>query len=414
MVNDIPVQKIHEHVDFEIEYYDASQVTRPFDLSKAPLLRVGLIELRHTPPALRPPLLSGENTPDAFPGLLQQGTYDFQEGEERKYLLMVDMHHIISDGISTEILEKDFIAINAQEELPSLRLQYKDYGEWRQKCLEKDSAAMRQQEDYWLRQFKDEIPVTNMPTDFPRPPVQSFEGSIIYFQVGTEQTQALKQMAQEEETTLYTVLLAIFYVFLSKICHQEDIIVGTDIAGRPHADLDSIIGMFVNTLALRNFPTGEKTFKAFLGEVKQRTLQAFENQEYPFEDLVDKVAGKRDTSRNPLFDVMFALDTITEQLPASPDKKPPGISGMLDESETSASRFDLILAGEDLEKTILLRFEYCTRLFSKETIRRFLKYFQEIIAIVNENINLPLEDINISHDFVDFTTNIFQEDAADF
>jgi tyrocidine synthetase-3 len=400
IVKSEPVQRIYDKVELEIEYYDIGNqgppimgepentpgqelekqviidFVRPFDLSKAPLMRVGLIRL----------------------------------GEDR-HLLLVDMHHSISDGVSNEILEDDFIALYPGDELPSLRLQYKDYAEWQDQRHRTGSEAGKRQEDYWLKLFQGEIPVVNMPTDYERPAVQSFEGTNIIARIDNRETNALKQMAIDEETTLYIVLLAIFYVFLSKISGQEDIIVGTDIAGRPHVDLESIIGMFVNTLALRNYPGGKKTFTRFLKEVKERTLEVFENQEYQFEDLVNKLALKRDTSRNPLFDAMFAFNDFTRRPPASQSR---GLRFSHYRSEATTSKFDLTLAAVNLGESVTLFFEYCTKLFKKETIERFIKYFQEIVTIVLDNRDIRLEDINISHDFVDLTSNIFQEDMEGF
>jgi tyrocidine synthetase-3 len=402
IVKSEPVQRIYDKVELAIEYYnlenqappimDKTQVTlgqelekqvitdfvRPFDLSKSPLMRVGLIRLM-----------------------------------EDRHLLLVDMHHIISDGISNEILENDFIALYPGEELPSLRLQYKDYAEWQDQRHRTGNQAVKGQEDYWLKQFPGEIPVLNLPTDYQRPPVQSFEGNNITFEIDKTETNAIKQLVSDEETTLYVVLLAIFYVLLSKISCQEDIIVGTDIAGRRHLDLESIIGMFVNTLALRNYPAGKKTFTQFLREAKERTLEAFENQDYQFEDLVDKVAVKRDTSRNPLFDVMFAFNDFTGRS-AAPGRRSPDLAFSHYKSETSTSIFDLILLAADLVESISLTFEYCTKLLKKETIERFFKYFQEIVIIVLDNRDIHLEDINISHDFVDLNSNIFQEDMEEF
>ena len=129
-------------------------------------------------------------------------------------------------------------------------------------------------------------------------------------ELGNQETRELKKLAEEKNATLYMVLLSIYNILLAKISGQEDIIIGTAIAGRRHADLHFLIGMFVNTLIMRNYPAGDKTFGEFLVEVKERTLQAFENQDYPFEELVDRLAINRDTSRNPVFDVMLVLQNM--------------------------------------------------------------------------------------------------------
>jgi len=169
---------------------------------------------------------------------------------------------------------------------------------------------MKDQEAFWLETFSDDIPILDIPTDFLRPAVQGFSGEVISFDMGNRLTASIKQLARDEGITLYILLLALCNVWLARLGNQEDIVIGTPIAGRRHADLQQIMGMFVNTLVMRNFPIGDKTFAAFLREVKVRTLVAFENQEYPFEELVDKVGVKRDVSRNPLFDFMLVMQNL--------------------------------------------------------------------------------------------------------
>ncbi|MCP5054682.1 MAG: AMP-binding protein, partial [bacterium] len=261
MIDNQPVQKVHEHVEFEIEFFGRGlplrDFVRPFDLSVAPLLRVGLERTR-----------------------------------ENQYTLLVDMHHIISDGVSHQVLIEDFTALYTGESLLPLRLQYKDYSRWQ--AAWKGTEMLQKQETFWLRQFEQEIPVPDLPTDYPRPAIQSFEGGISRFEISPGNTRALKEIAVKEGASLYMILLALINILLSKLSNQEEIVIGTAIAGRKHADLEKIIGMFVNTLALLNSPNGGKTFLQFLNELKDRTLEAFENQEYQFEDLVDRVAVNRD------------------------------------------------------------------------------------------------------------------------
>ncbi|MCP5108154.1 MAG: hypothetical protein GY950_32505, partial [bacterium] len=187
-------------------------------------------------------------------------------------LLMVDMHHIVSDGVSFDILVQDFTHLYQGRDLPPLRIQYKDFAEWETGKAQRE--AVKQQESFWLKTFKGEIPQVNLPTDYPRPVVQSFDGDIVEFELSSDITRLLRAAALENDATLYMVLAAIFCILLSKLSGQDDIIAGTPIAGRRHADLENIIGMFVNTLALRNFPNGEKTINEFLGEVKESTLDA--------------------------------------------------------------------------------------------------------------------------------------------
>jgi amino acid adenylation domain-containing protein len=365
MAGDQPVQRIHDTEEFETIESAAQSLQsptvlinsfiRPFNLSQAPLLKVGVFK-----------------SPD------------------EKNLLLVDMHHIISDGISHEILIKDFMALYRSETVEPLRIQYKDFSQWQNG--EKEKKNIKQQEAHWVKEFTGEIPILNLPTDFVRPPVQSFEGAAAGFEISADETGALKKLSSGAGMTLFMVLLGVYNVLLSKLGSPEDIVVGIPIAGRRHADLEKIIGMFVNTLALRNYPGGEKSFKEFLEEVKNHTLEAFENQEYQFEDLVDKLAVRRDTGRNPLFDVMFTLDTIDETF-----NEPPGISpgdawsGHKDRRyeeaggynyETRTSKFDLTLRGVEIDKQLFFSFQYCTKLFKSETIEKFVCYFKRILSSV--------------------------------
>ncbi|MDQ1350574.1 MAG: hypothetical protein QG657_876, partial [Acidobacteriota bacterium] len=321
IINGVPVQRIHECVEIEnLTKVFGSPGTffqkgswppeaiiktfiQPFDLSHAPLLRVGLVEV-----------------------------------SPHKCFIMTDMHHIISDGVSVQVLVRDFGALFAGIELEPLRLQYKDFSQWQNN--EKEQAAIKQQGIYWREQLDGEIPLLNLPIDFPRPAVQSFAGNETRFEISPDVTAALINLALENGTTLYMVLLSIYNVLLAKLSGQEDIIVGTAVAGRKHADLEQIIGMFVNTLPLRNFPDGDRTFTDFLAEVKQRTLDAFANQDYPYEALVEELAPERDAGRNPLFDVVFALQNT-----ARLELNIPGLEleAYEDENIMPISKFDLTL-----------------------------------------------------------------------
>ncbi|MGE5343370.1 MAG: non-ribosomal peptide synthase/polyketide synthase [Candidatus Omnitrophota bacterium] len=385
MIDDRPVQRIHEDVAFEINYL-ATEVTEKkepnkepktkvfgptffqkggppeayiksfihsFDLSRAPLMRVGLMRM-----------------------------------EESRHLMIVDMHHIVSDGVSISVLVNDFMALYGGREFMRLRVQYKDYSEWL--MSEEQARTMREQEAYWLNSFEGEIPVLELPVDYPRPSVQSFEGSNIYFEITPEVVEGLKRIASETQATLYMILLSVYNVLLSKLTQQEDMVVGSPIAGRRHADLEAIVGIFINTLALRNYPSGEKTFTEFVHEVKERTLGAFENQAYQYEDLVEHVVTSRDTGRNPLFDVALVLQNFQSQELAIP-----GLKLSTYEYEVSTAKFDLMLTGVEEEGKLHFTFEYRSRLFKRNTIERFIGYFKKIIDDVIENRERRISDFEI-------------------
>jgi amino acid adenylation domain-containing protein len=407
MVGNEPVQRVQDEVEFEMEYFDLatedtentegtrglaplpiepaarspqpaaaliSSFIRPFDLSRAPLLRAGVIKLPHTPAALH--------------GHPRRGTYNSQEGKEPKQILMIDLHHIITDGLSQVLLTKEFVSLYAGQVLSPLRLQYKDYSGWQNH--EKIREEFKHQEIFWLKEFSGEIPVLNMPLDYLRPPVQSFAGSHLGFSLSEEETHSLNELARSRGATLFMILLAVYDILLSKISLQEDIVVGTPVAGRRHDDLEPIIGMFVNTLALRSFPCGEKTFTGFLNQVKEKTLNAFENQDYPFEDLVEKVTVERDMSRNPVFDTLFVLQNM--DIAAA---ETPGLKLKPYPRENKTSKFDLSLNGIEAGKKIHLEFEYCTKLFKHETIERLITYFKKIVSSVINDTNLEISQIEI-------------------
>ncbi|UCH97246.1 MAG: amino acid adenylation domain-containing protein, partial [Candidatus Aminicenantes bacterium] len=371
MPDDEPVQQIHDEVKFEIEYFDlATENTegvapptstiknfiRPFGLSRPPLLRAGLIKT-----------------------------------ENEKSLLLVDMHHIISDGISMTIFQKELAALYHSKQLPPPIIQYKDYAQWQHKESRKEK--MKRQEEYWLKEFKGEIPVLNLPTDFPRPTIQSFAGNTLYFQLGKEQAEVLNLLAATEHTTLFMILFAIFNILLAKLGGQENIVVGTPTAGRRHADLENIIGMFINTLALKNYPSGDKKFSEFLAEVKTKTLDVFENQEYQFEDLVELLNVPRDASRNPLFDVMFVLQNIEEK-----ETHQPGLEMTPYKYLNNICKFDMTLITEETDVGLSFDLGYCTRLFKEETIRFFISYLKKIISLVTTNPQIKISEIEFISD----------------
>jgi non-ribosomal peptide synthetase component F len=277
--------------------------------------------------------------------------------------------------------------------LPPLKFQYKDYSEWQQQLFE--SPEIKKQENYWLKQFERDIPTLNLPTDFERPAVMSFEGKIIDFSIPWKRTKLLKDLAREEGATLYMVLLAVFYVLLSRLSSREDIVMGTPAAGRRHADLQYVIGIFANTLALRNYPLADKTFREFLGEVKHNTLEAFENQDYPFEMLVEKLALKRDLSRNPLFDIMFAFQADDRKPTENIKEDNNQLVREQFDYENKTSDLDMILNGQETGGQLRFRWRYSTRLFKHETMQGFIKGFEKIIDLVIPDKDIKLEEIEL-------------------
>ncbi|MCP4149091.1 MAG: AMP-binding protein, partial [bacterium] len=332
---------------------------RPFRISQPPLFRVELIK-------------TGD-----------------RHGNER-HILMLDMHHIISDGLSMELFIKEFIEIYAGKEPAPFRLQYKDFSQWQNSRQWKELNKTR--EAYWLKQYEGEKSALNLPTDYPRPPVWRFEGKTAAFRIEKQETRQLQQQALQHNTTLFIELIAIYSILLSKLSGQEAIVIGTPVMGRPHADLLAIIGIFVNTLAIKNYPTGEKNIKEFLGEVRNGVLKALENQEYPFEDLVEKVTGEiaRDTGRNPLFDVMFSM-LETENTAA----EIPGLTLRPYEFENPASKFDMTFFCKPVNETLHFSVEYSTNLFKPGTIRRIITYFKKLLLAILHDPRAKIAQLEI-------------------
>ena len=356
------VQNIHNDLDFKIEYYESDILgidaivqgfIRPFDLSKAPLIRVGLIKVS--------PIV---------------------------HLLMVDMHHIISDGISQGILIKDFMALYDRKKLPEIRLHYKDYSEWQQG--ENQRQRLDGQRKFWLEEFEVATTALDLPTDFRRPSLRSHEGNTIGFSLSKEETNQLKALGDKSGATMFMTTLSVFNVLLAKLSNQEDIAIGTPVAGREHADLAGIMGMFVNTLVLRNYPNGTLTFTEFLSTVKRKSLLCFDNQSYQYEELIDELNITRDTSRNPLFDVMFVFNNFEQEEFSIPD-----LTLKTYDSGHRNIKFDLTMTVTEWKDQFHFKVDYSADLFSEETIKRFVSYFSRIVRIVNTNANIKLCEIDI-------------------
>ncbi|MRG28226.1 amino acid adenylation domain-containing protein [Laceyella tengchongensis] len=355
-------QKVHQDVSFAIQKMTAESekemqdqlcaFVRPFALDQAPLFRVGLISL----------------------------------APERAVLVM-DLHHMIADGVSMNLLFQDLVRLYEGERLPPLSLQYKDIAVWQQSDAVR--AEWKRHEAFWLQEMAGELPVLALPTDFPRPPVQQFDGAYTTFALDDELTRKLKRLMEEQNVTLYMLLLAAYHVLLAKYTGQEDIIIGSPIAGRSHADMQPVVGMFVNTLAVRNTHQPEQTFAEFLAQVKARVLKMMQHQDYPFEELVEKLGLARDLSRNPLFDTLFAVQNMDLSALVLP-----GLTWTPLEMEWKQAKFDMswvVAEGEQVQGTV----EYSTHLFTEATVQRMIGHFIHIIEQIVERPQMRLRDIGL-------------------
>lgn len=364
-VGNEPVQRIHADVNVNLEYREIDEdgldaavydFVKPFDLSKAPLMRTALFKL-----------------------------------SENKYILVFDMHHIICDGISTVIAAREFADLYSGKVLKDLTIRYQDFVLWHNNLLKSDT--IKKQRTHWMNVFSGKLPVGEIRTDFPRSPVRSIEGDRIELVLSRELTAGLRKCAGDNNCTMYMILLAIYNIVLSKYSGQNDIVVGSGTSGRMHPDVENLAGMFVNTLMMRNQPDGNKTFKEFLNELRENTLKAFDNQSYPFEKLVEDLVLERKIGRSPLHDTVFMLQNMDDT-----DIYIDGLKVTYIEPELRISQADLALYAYEKNNDITLKFIYCTALYRKETIDKLAKYFLEIAEQVSINQEVFIKDVKILDD----------------
>ncbi|WBY30395.1 non-ribosomal peptide synthetase [Bacillus velezensis] len=351
-------QVIADEVFYQVEYEetdsysdaDMEQFVRPFDIGTAPLMRFKVVKERN----------------------------------RNNYILLFDMHHIISDHQTLNLLIEDFSRLYNGEELQPLELQYKDYSEWMR------GRNLESQRNYWKEVFKEEAPVLDLVTDYPRPKIQSYKGAQVSVQLSQEQKAGIQNINKQHGTTDYMTLLAVFMIELHKYSRQQDIVVGTPISGRVHPDTETIAGMFVNTLAMRGYPRAEKTFLEFLSEIKELALNAYENQEYPFEELVEEVEVRRDLSRNPLFDVMFTMQN-NEEIHLAMGEAQVEMLGI----PFIDAKFDLDLQATAYEEGYALDLVYCSDLFTETSAQVILEHFKVLLDRVIANPEMKLSELHM-------------------
>lgn len=337
-----------------------AQMLRPFQLDTPPLFRVALLK----------------NSPE-------------------DHLLMIDLHHIAADASSLDILTREFAQAYQGETLPELELHYRDYAVWL--AREDNTSGAAAQKTFWLEQFSGEIPVLELPTDYPHPQIaHSHHGEKIDFPLDKELVSQLRELAASEHTTMFCVLLTVFYIFLARLSGQEDIVVGTATTGRKLPVLNPIVGIFVNLLAMRNFPRSALTIREFLRQVTTRTIDIFANQDYPFEELVEQVAGRRDLGRSPLFDVLFQLDNRTEQTQILYGETIGDLRiQQYDRGVRRMVKWDLNCIVTELGDQILVTFAYATHLFKEETVRVLIDYFKRIATFTAQAPDKQISEISL-------------------
>lgn len=295
-----------------------------------------------------------------------------------------NIHHIICDGWSLEILARDVFAIyeslrrGTVPVLPELRIQYRDYAAWQTaKLLEPEMDADRA---YWLHHLSGDIPLLELPSAVNRPAVRTFNGSSLNTYLPKEAVVKLKALCEEKEATLFMGLLAVLKVLLFRYTAQNDIIIGSPIAGRAHADLKDQIGFYVNTLALRTAIDAEASYTETLEKVRETALNAYVHQHYPFDKLVEELGLNRDTSRNALFDIMLVLQNNGENSGTiEPD---PSLVDLIEEGAAKTSKFDLLFNLMEQGDYISFGVEYNTDVYDGKLVKRFIADFKTLLGVL--------------------------------
>ncbi|NPC78897.1 non-ribosomal peptide synthase/polyketide synthase [Pyxidicoccus fallax] len=373
-----PVQVIHPSARFELSRDDLTSLPdtearaevqrraledarKPFSLSEGPLLRTALLKLGDT-----------------------------------EHVLLLNTHHSISDGWSVGVLVRElatlYVAFHAGQPSPlsELPVQYADYAVWQRGWLQ--GEVLDTQLGWWRQQLAGLEPL-ELPTDFPRPAVRRQRGATVAARFSRPVADGLKSLARQEGATLFMVLVAGFQVLLSRYSGQKDLAVGTPIAGRRAQELESLLGMFINTLVLRTRLAGNPTFRELLARVKDSTLGAYAHQDIPFEKLVDVLEPTRDLSRQPLFQVMFALQNAPASAPELPE-----VSVRLQEIDNGTSKFDLTVSLQETEDGLEGTFNYDADLFEAATVERMVAHFGRLLEGVVASADHRLADLPLLSD----------------
>ncbi|PYQ27333.1 MAG: hypothetical protein DMF56_20495 [Acidobacteria bacterium] len=317
-----PKQRIHP--PFDVTFNDAHHDS--FDLAKLPLFRI-----------------------------------DVERESEHAHVLTLTMHHIITDGWSSAVFTRLLLRLYKRIALPPLRVQYKDFAAWQNRLIE----SAYEHRAWWHERLAPPLPLLELPADRPRPAIKTFAGATLPFAIDAETTAALQRIARERGASLFMVLLAAVNALLFRWSGQEDIIVGSPVAGRTHPDLEEQLGFFTNTLALRTEVGGAMTFLDLVDRVKTTALEAFEHQLYPFDRLAGELSLPRDTSRTPVFDVLFALHN-NERVIAEVE----GLTVTPVALPSTTSKFDLSMHMSEEEGALAGAIEYSTDLFSETRAQR--------------------------------------------
>ncbi len=371
----VPVQVIHPAVTISLPVVAVHGLT-PDDCVETAARR--LREEAHRPFDLaHPPLLRAE--------LLRLG--------EAEHILLLVVHHLVVDGWSLSIMARELRALYAalsqgqRPELPPLSLRYVDYARRQRRRLR--SAALQRHFDYWREQLHG-LPALDLATDRPRPPRRSFAGEVERFEISAELLAQMKTLAQRENVTLFMVLLAAFQTLLMRYSGQEDLAVGSPVAGRPGAELEGLFGFFTNTLVLRTDLSGNPSFRELLARVRRVALEAYTHQEAPSDRLVAELGLPRDLSRNPLYPVAFAFQNMPETTVSLP-----GLQSSRVPLHTRTAKCDVWLSLTEADGMLQGELEYSTDLFDAETMARLARHYRELLAGAVADPVRPLSELPV-------------------
>jgi len=329
---------------------------------------------------------------DLGTGLLVRA--DLLQVAEDDYALVVNIHHIVLDGWSKGIMLRELMALyrafsqGQPSPLAALPVQYTDYVRWQRERL--TGPFFDTQLQYWKKQLTGAPPLLELPADFPRPGLPSGRGSIEPFSISREKFRALNERARQADVTLFMLLVSAFNTLLFRYSGQEDMLIGTPLAGRDRVELENLIGLFVNTLVLRTDLSGQPAFKELLQRVRQTALQAYSHQDMPFEKLVEELNPQRNLSITPIFQVMFQLQNAP--------MPPAHISGLTItpiQIDTGFAQVDLSLTLWEQEDAMMGTFEYSTDLFQSGTIRRMIGHFQVLLDAILDNLEQPIVSFSL-------------------
>lgn len=309
------------------------------------------------------------------------------------HLLVITLHHIICDGWSINLLLRELKELYAggAAAIPELPIQYADFAVWQRRQLSQEGN--RRQLDYWKQQLADAPAVLDLPADYPRPATRTGAGERVSVRLSREETLALTELGRRDHATLFMTLLAAFQTLLFLYSSQEDIVVGSPVAGRSSVETELLIGAFVNTLVFRAQLSGASTFRQVLARIRDTVLEAFSHQDLPFEKLVEELNPERKANRSPLFQVMFSFQNQAD---------PPMTTGRTTLSsvniENEVAKFDLSLDVAPDKDGITVAFEYARDLYERTSIERMLKHFVRLLTAITSEPSIPVSDLSLVSD----------------